>query len=149
MRVTALNANYFVFKAVTNIFSMKKKIVFISLLFLLSFALLIPTTNAQTADPTLNGLNLTADQVDAFDTGGVYDTFLQTRLGTIVGVVLSFVGVLFLVLVIYAGISWMTANGNEQQVKKARDLIINSIIGAIIVFAAYAITSFVGNQILK
>jgi len=37
----------------------------------------------------------------------------------------------------------MTAQGNEQQVTKAKDLITNSIIGLIIVLAAYAITAFI------
>jgi hypothetical protein len=49
---------------------------------------------------------------------------------------------------IYAGILWMTAQGNDQQVTKAKTLMINSVIGIIIVFAAYAITAFVGNNFL-
>jgi hypothetical protein len=50
---------------------------------------------------------------------------------------------------IYAGILWMTAEGNDQQVAKAKSLLINSIIGIIIVFAAYAITSFIGAEIIN
>jgi len=66
---------------------------------------------------------------------------------------LSFVGVLFLILMIYAGLMWMTAQGNSQQVDKAKDLLINSVVGIIIVFSAYAITAFMGkfisDQLLK
>ena len=50
---------------------------------------------------------------------------------------------------IYAGILWMTSQGNEQQVAKAKDMLINGIIGLIIVFAAYTITSFIGSEVLK
>jgi hypothetical protein len=50
---------------------------------------------------------------------------------------------------IYAGITWMIARGNEQKVAQAKDMIINSVIGIIIVFAAYAITSFIGTRILN
>ena len=35
--------------------------------------------------------------------------YLSGRVGKMVGVVLSFVGVIFLVLIIYAGIKWMTS----------------------------------------
>ncbi len=131
---------------------MKKKIIFISILLLLSLGLVAPAVNAQVAgDPTLNGLNDAAKEVDAFKnaTDQNYTTFLQTKAGQLVGVILSFVGVLFLLLVVFAGISWMTADGNQEKVTKARGLMINAIIGIIIVFAAYAITSFIGDQILK
>lgn len=69
----------------------------------------------------------------------------RVRVGEIIGVVLSFIGVIFLLLMIYAGIMWMTAAGNDQQVAKAKDLMINAIIGLVIVFAAYAITAYVGD----
>lgn len=110
-----------------------------------------PALQAANVDSTINGLNATASEVDAFkgDTSKNYDRFLQTKAGQLVGIVLSFVGVLFLVLMVFAGISWMTANGNQEKVAQARGLMINGVIGIIIVFAAYAITSFVGDQILK
>jgi len=105
---------------------------------------------AQT-DPTLEGLNETAGEVTAFtgQTTGEYTNFVQTKTGQIISVVLSFVGVLFLILMIYAGITWMTAQGNEQQVSKAKSLLINAVIGIIIVFAAYALVSFIGDELIK
>lgn len=131
---------------------MKKKILsflILPLFFLFSF-LFLPNIPVN-ADPTLDGLNASAVQVDAFktQTSNSYTGFLQTKAGQIVGLVLSFVGVIFLVLMIYAGILWMTAAGNEQQVAKAKSLMINATIGIIVVFAAYAITSFIGVQVLK
>jgi len=97
------------------------------------------------------GLNETVQEIDAFkDQNPQTDiNFIQTKTGQIIGTALSFVGILFLILVIYAGIMWMTAQGNEQKVTKAKDLLINSIIGLIIVFAAYAITAFVGEFVTK
>lgn len=68
-------------------------------------------------------------------------------IGVLIGVVLSFVGVLFLVLMVYGGVLWMTARGNEQQIEKAKDLIIASIIGLIIVMGAYAVTNFIGGAL--
>ncbi len=68
-------------------------------------------------------------------------------IGTVVGAALSFIGILFFVLIIYGGITWMTAAGNETQISKAKNLIISAIIGLIIVLAAYAITSFIGGSL--
>ena len=135
---------------------MKKKIIFISLFFLL-FLGLGTITRAQTTgstDPTINGLNKAAGQVNAFQNQvpneSTYNlNFFATTAGKVIGAVLAFVGVLFLILVIYGGILWMTAAGNEQTITKARTLIINSIVGLIIVLAAYALVSFLGTQIIQ
>lgn len=56
---------------------------------------------------------------------------------------LSLLGLVFLVLILYAGYSWMTARGDEQQVTKAKDTIQRAAIGLAVVLAAYAITYFV------
>lgn len=72
---------------------------------------------------------------------------LQATIGSIIGAVLAFVGVIFLILIIYGGITWMTAGGSEEKIKKAKGLIVNSIIGLVIILAAYSIVSFIFTQI--
>jgi hypothetical protein len=71
--------------------------------------------------------------------------FLATQTGNIIGTVLSFLGVIFLLLTITGGIMWMTAGGNTEQVGKAKKLITSAVIGLVIVFASYALTSFIGD----
>jgi len=66
-------------------------------------------------------------------------------IGKIVGAGLAFIGVLFLILMIYGGFTWMLARGNEQEVTRAEDLIYSAVIGLVIVLAAYAITAYVGG----
>ncbi len=152
MGITALNARFCVQGSEYKLASilMKKKIFALSLFFLLFFGL---TSAALAAtDPTLTGLDEAAGQVSAFQnqTSQTYDyNFFSTKIGLIIGTVLTFVGVIFLILIIYAGILWMTAAGNEQSIAKARTIIINSAVGLIIVLAAYALTSFLGQQLLK
>ncbi|MBI5728396.1 MAG: hypothetical protein HY984_01430 [Candidatus Magasanikbacteria bacterium] len=75
-------------------------------------------------------------------------TFSET-LGTVIKAVLSFVGVIFLILMVYAGFLWMTAQGKEDQVEKATGIIRTSIIGLIIATGAYTITAFVIPRILS
>lgn len=107
---------------------------------------------AQSSNPAINGLNASAGKVAAFrqqvSQSSFGSDFLATQVGRVIGVALSFVGVLFFILIIYAGITWMTASGNEQKIAKAKEMLINSTIGLIIVFASYALVSFLGEQIL-
>lgn len=58
-------------------------------------------------------------------------------------VVLGFLGVIFLILVIYAGLLWMTAMGDPGKVKKAQGIIRTAAIGLAVIILALAIVQFV------
>ena len=75
------------------------------------------------------------------------DVTFEEITGTIITSVLSIIGVLFLILAIYGGYTWMTARGNEEAVEKAKNTLTNAIIGIVIVLASYAISYFVLSQI--
>ena len=51
------------------------------------------------------------------------------------------------VLFIYAGFLWMTAQGKQDQVKKAQDILRNAVIGAVLIVSAYVIVNFVVTQL--
>jgi len=130
---------------------MKNKILVLAGLFVMLFSALAMGVQAQNVDDALKGLDNSAGRVNAFNQQVKEQpgtNFLSTKAGQIIGLILSFIGVLFLGLMIYAGILWMTSSGNEQTVATAKDLIVNAVIGIIIVFAAYALTSFLGRELL-
>lgn len=77
------------------------------------------------------------------------DVGISGIVGTIITALLSLIGVIFLILMVYAGFTWMTAHGDEEKVTKAKNIITASIIGLIIVLAAYAITYFVYEYLIK
>ncbi|MFH1522454.1 MAG: hypothetical protein ABIE43_01385 [Patescibacteria group bacterium] len=97
--------------------------------------------NYAVADSFSDGLKNTA--------GGTGHLTLNSDLPIIIGlvirVILSFLGVIFLVLMIYGGYIWMTARGNDQGIEKAKTIIRNSLIGLAIILAAYAITWLMYN----
>lgn len=78
---------------------------------------------------------------------------IEVTIASIIQIVLSLLGIVFVVLMFKAGISWMTADGNEEKVNKAKSTIINLIIGLVLVFAAYIITyslsSILSGTLLK
>lgn len=55
--------------------------------------------------------------------------------------VLPFVGVIAIAALVYAGFLYITAAGNEEQTKKAKNIIMWVVIGIIIIFSAYAIVN--------
>lgn len=72
---------------------------------------------------------------------------LEQRIGEIIGIFLSFLGVIFLILMLHAGFNWMTAAGDEEKISRSRDTIRAAIIGLIIIVAAYALSIFVIQSI--
>ena len=74
---------------------------------------------------------------------------LQTMIGRIINILLGFIGIILLLIILYAGFLWMTAGGDEGQVKKAKAWIANSVVGLIIVVAAFAISSFVLGSLIN
>lgn len=88
-----------------------------------------------------SGLDKTANFA-GFAIGDSADS-VDSIIGQVIFIVLGLVGAVFLGLIILSGIRWMTAQGNEEKVKKAKDGLINSLIGLIIVFAAYALSYFI------
>ncbi len=78
---------------------------------------------------------------------GVEEVSVGETIGYGIRVVLSLLATIFLVLVVIAGVKWMTAGGNQEIVSKAGKSLKESIIGLIIVLSAYAITWFIFSQL--
>lgn len=66
-----------------------------------------------------------------------------TIIQRIVTVVFSFLGIVAVIVVIYAGFLWITAGGEEERAKQGRTLLFQAFVGLIIVLAAYSVTYFV------
>jgi hypothetical protein len=88
-------------------------------------------------------------QKSGYNTSGVTGNTLSQTVGKIIKIVLGLLGTIFLALTVYAGALWMTAASNEDQVSKAMGIIKTSIIGLIIIIAAYSITYFVVDNVFK
>lgn len=75
------------------------------------------------------------------------DTF-DNVIGAVINSVLGILGMIFLILMIYAGYNWMTASGEEEKITKAKSTIYRAIIGFIIVAGAFAIWNFIAMALL-
>lgn len=68
---------------------------------------------------------------------------------TLVNVILSALGIIFLFMIILSGVRWMLAGGNQEKVDKNKRTLSESVIGLAIILAAYAISYFVLFYLFK
>jgi hypothetical protein len=81
-------------------------------------------------------------------TGLNADTDIRVTVAVIIKAFLGLLGIIAVVLMLYAGFLWMTAGGNSEQVGTAKSIIINATIGLAVLLSAYAITYAVFSIIL-
>lgn len=62
---------------------------------------------------------------------------------------LGLIGTVAVVMIVLAGFKMVASQGNESQVKSARNTITWSIIGVVVAFLAYSLVAIVQNAILK
>ena len=114
---------------------MKKKIALL-LPFLFSLLLIIAPTNLYAQDDPY-GLTAASD----INVGQAVD--LKTVIANVINIALGFLGIIAVIIILFAGFKWMTAAGNEEQVSSAKKMIVQAVIGLAIIFLAWAIVSFV------
>ncbi|PIR74116.1 MAG: hypothetical protein COU35_04125 [Candidatus Magasanikbacteria bacterium CG10_big_fil_rev_8_21_14_0_10_47_10] len=78
---------------------------------------------------------------------GVPQTDIATGTGEVIKVVFQVAGIAFFILMVYAGFLWMTAQGNEDRVDKARNTLIGATIGLFIIVSSYALTNFIVSRV--
>lgn len=98
------------------------------------------------------GVMIAAGFVFAQPDLGLNEFGAQTNLGTkplgqtiaeIVRVFLSVLGIIAVILTLYAGFLWMTAAGNAEKIATAKKILINAVIGLAIILSSLAITQFI------
>ena len=99
-----------------------------------------PTAHAQGVDA---GLNAVGNQT------GLTSQDPRLIAARVINMALGLIGIIMLVLIIYAGFLWMTSGGNEEQVTRAKTMIRNAIVGVIIILMSWALTTFVINALLN
>ncbi len=78
--------------------------------------------------------------------GGVYGNKrpqdIRLMAAKFIRLILSFLGTIFLVLIMAAGFQWMTSGGNEEKTLKAKNLLVNAVIGLAIILVAWSIATY-------
>lgn len=125
--------------------SLKKIAVSLVSLSLVSLMAVPALVSADVPDPGTGNFGLSDtgfQKVGVRSTRDIKDTIAQ-----IINIILGFLGVIAVIIILAGGFKWMVAGGNEDKVAEARTMIIQGVIGLVIIFAAWAIASFVITQL--
>jgi len=72
---------------------------------------------------------------------------LGQNITTLINYFLGMLGLVAVAFLIYAGILMVTAGGAEEQVTKARKIIMYAVIGIVIILLSYTIVTFVSSAL--
>ena len=95
-------------------------------------------------NPAQTGLRNTASNLGLSDAGDPI-----TLTANIIKFILGFLGLVFILLLMYGGYIRMTAQGAPEKIKTSNGIITSAVVGVFIILAAYGITVFVTQQINK
>ena len=98
-------------------------------------------------DQVLGDITNASRAINSGSAGNV-QTSLPVYIGRGISLAISFIGVYFLVRIIFAGALWATAQGNAEQIDKAKKILTNAVIGLAIVLAA-GIIVFIASGIIR
>ncbi len=74
-------------------------------------------------------------------------SILLARIGAVIGLILGSIGIVFLIIIIYAGAQWLIADDNEKNVAEAKERMRNAVIGLAITMFAYGLSYFIFNAL--
>ncbi len=74
---------------------------------------------------------------------------IRLIIAQIIRAILGFLGVIAVVLVIYAGYTIMTSEGNEEKIVQGKRILTNAVIGLAIILSAFAIAQFIINSLSR
>ncbi|EKE01302.1 MAG: hypothetical protein ACD_21C00164G0001 [uncultured bacterium] len=136
--------------------------ILISLVFIIqpSEVQAVSSVAASTAPVTYTPTTLPFDgSVGAESTGGVMSSltaYTMLSLGSkdpvsatfaAVNILIGLLGLVFLVLLVYGGVIWVLAKGNEEEIGKAKTVLFRAIIGLVIILSAYGMSYLVFMQL--
>lgn len=75
------------------------------------------------------------------------DINIQQLIGKVIHAILGITGSFALLIFVWGGFLWMTARGDEKQVKQGWDSMTWAGLGLIIIFGAYVIVNFIMSSL--
>lgn len=123
-----------------------KKILKIILLGLVCLALVVPLTYA--AAQSFGSISGELDKVANRGEVNLKGKPLAEIIGYVIYGVLGLLGVVCLLVIIYAGMVWILAEGSAEKIQEAKNILRGALIGLVVISLSYAITYYVTSRIL-
>ncbi len=105
----------------------------------------IEDPNNPLSGTSINGLKASASQI--LNPGNL--TTPQKFISRAINLMTAFIGSIALGLYVMAGLLWMTASGNEERVGKAKQILVWTTLGVVVMLASYMLVTMVFGFIPK
>jgi len=76
-------------------------------------------------------------------------TDIRVIIGRIVQIFLGLLGMIAVIIILYAGFLWMTAGGDSGKIAIAKKWMINGVIGLVIILSAFSIAQFIVGSLIE
>lgn len=132
-----------------SLFVLKNK----TLLAVLTAVVLAMTFMAPTfaqADPKLLGIDNLTDNGDiTHENGGIQlgTKPLEATIASLINTFIGLLGIVAVIIILIGGFQWMTAGGDDEKIGGAKKMIYAGVAGLAVILAAYAIATFVIEQL--
>ncbi|MCX6739856.1 MAG: pilin [Candidatus Parcubacteria bacterium] len=118
------------------------------IILILAVSLILPLLAQATTPPTdSTPISSGVQKFGSAAFGSEQPTNIFSLIAKVINAALGILGIVFVILMIYGGYTWMTAMGTEEKIKKAKAVITQAVIGLVIIISAYAISSYVLNAL--
>jgi len=108
---------------------------------------MIPTLIAQFGETGLKPENPAKSGLASFDLNADPLTEMERFISQIIGLITTIGSIIFIVMFLYSALKWITAGGDSSKVEKARDGMVQGVIGLVIMVGAYGIIGLIGTAI--
>lgn len=114
--------------------------------------------SAVVAIVTMSSVSANTDLSTACNAGGMADSAVCKGRGenvggsfgqNIVNTMLFVLGIVAVVMIIFGGFKYVTANGDASKISSAKNTILYSVVGLVVAIMAWGIVTFVVNQVIK
>lgn len=68
---------------------------------------------------------------------------IRSNIRIALNVLFGFLSIIVIIMVLYGGVTWLMAMGQEEKVTRGRDTLIWAAIGAVVIAVAWTITAFI------
>ncbi|PLX20306.1 hypothetical protein C0584_06195 [Candidatus Parcubacteria bacterium] len=130
--------------------TVSKKTVSLMVLFMLFVPAFLFAPSASAAD--INAADLWGgndfSQTAFYNETGLGNADPRAIAASVIKVLLGFLGIIAVLIILFAGFLWMTAAGNDDKISQAKGMMSAGVIGLIIILAAFGIATFVMNALI-
>jgi len=80
---------------------------------------------------------------------GLGNVDIRVTIARIIRDALGLLGIITVLILLYAGFSYITSQGDPEKITKAKRILTEAVIGLVIILSAFAIASFILNKLLE